>query len=193
MRTMIQSESTVVPPVTAERSPPASRMTGADSPVIADSLTDATPSMISPSPGMMPPPTPASTSTMSPLRSVPPGTVVTGASRRGAPSFLALTSRRVLRRLAACALPRPSAIASAKLANSTVNHSHTATQPMNPADASPSPTSAWTHSAVVRMLTMKTTNITGLRTCSRGFNFANAPAIAPLTMAGSKSARAVVG
>ena len=32
--TLIQSESTVVPPVTAERSPPASRMTGADSPVI---------------------------------------------------------------------------------------------------------------------------------------------------------------
>ena len=35
MRTLIWSESTVVPPVTAERSPPASRMTGADSPVIA--------------------------------------------------------------------------------------------------------------------------------------------------------------
>ena len=52
MRTLIQSESTVVPPVTAERSPPASRMTGADSPVIADSLTEATPSMISPSPGI---------------------------------------------------------------------------------------------------------------------------------------------
>ena len=29
MRTMIQSETTVVPPVTAERSPPASRITGA--------------------------------------------------------------------------------------------------------------------------------------------------------------------
>ena len=53
MRTLIWSESTVVPPVTAERSPPASRMTGADSPVIADSLTEARPSMISPSPGMM--------------------------------------------------------------------------------------------------------------------------------------------
>ena len=35
MRTLIQSETTVVPPVTAERSPPASRITGADSPVIA--------------------------------------------------------------------------------------------------------------------------------------------------------------
>jgi hypothetical protein len=44
-----------VPPVTAERSPPDSRMTGADSPVIADSLTDAMPSMISPSAGMISP------------------------------------------------------------------------------------------------------------------------------------------
>ena len=52
MRTLIQSESTRVPPVTADRSPPDSRMTGADSPVIADSSTEATPSMISPSPGM---------------------------------------------------------------------------------------------------------------------------------------------
>ena len=52
MRTLIQSERTRVPPVTAERSPPDSRMTGADSPVMADSSTDATPSMISPSPGM---------------------------------------------------------------------------------------------------------------------------------------------
>ena len=50
--TLIQSESTFVPPVTAERSPPASRITGADSPVIADSSTDATPSITSPSPAM---------------------------------------------------------------------------------------------------------------------------------------------
>jgi hypothetical protein len=48
-RTLIQSDSTRVPPVTADRSPPDSRMTGADSPVMADSSTDAMPSMISPS------------------------------------------------------------------------------------------------------------------------------------------------
>ena len=52
MRTLIQSEITCVPPVTAERSPPLSRMTGADSPVIAASLTDAMPSMTSPSLGI---------------------------------------------------------------------------------------------------------------------------------------------
>ena len=49
-RTTSQSESTVVPPVTDERSPPDSRTTGADSPVIADSLTVAAPSTTSPSP-----------------------------------------------------------------------------------------------------------------------------------------------
>ena len=63
MRTTIQSEITSVPPVTAERSPPLSRITGADSPVMAPSLTEATPSITSPSEGMM---SPASTSTMSP-------------------------------------------------------------------------------------------------------------------------------
>ena len=68
MRTRIQSDSTCVPPVTAERSPPDSRMTGADSPVIAASLTEAMPSITSPSEGIM---SPASTSTTSPtLRSV---------------------------------------------------------------------------------------------------------------------------
>ncbi|RPK52623.1 hypothetical protein EES39_01235 [Streptomyces sp. ADI92-24] len=58
--TMIRSESTLVPPVTADRSPPDSRITGADSPVMADSSTLAMPSTTSPSPGMV---CPASTTT----------------------------------------------------------------------------------------------------------------------------------
>ena len=72
MRTVIQSEITCVPPVTAERSPPLSRITGADSPVMAPSLTEATPSITSPSDGMM---SPASTSTMSPTLRLVPGTI----------------------------------------------------------------------------------------------------------------------
>jgi len=48
-------------------------------------------------------------------------------------------------------LPRPSAIASAKLAKSTVNHSQTETQKMNQAGASPLPTIACSHSSVVRI------------------------------------------
>ncbi len=67
----IRSESTLVPPVTALRSPPLSRMTGALSPVMADSSTLAIPSITSPSPGMR---SPASQTTMSPLRSWVPGT-----------------------------------------------------------------------------------------------------------------------
>ena len=43
----------------------------------------------------------------------------------------AVVSVFALRSVAACALPRPSAIASAKLANSTVNHSQNATWPVN--------------------------------------------------------------
>ena len=62
--TTIRSESTRVPPVTALRSPPDSRITGADSPVIADSSTDAMPSITVPSPGIS---SPASTTTTSPL------------------------------------------------------------------------------------------------------------------------------
>ena len=55
MRIWIWSESTLVPPVTALRSPPDSRITGALSPVMTDSSTVAMPSITSPSPGMMSP------------------------------------------------------------------------------------------------------------------------------------------
>ena len=51
-RTMSQSDRTFVPPVTALRSPPLSRMTGALSPVIELSSTDATPTITSPSAGI---------------------------------------------------------------------------------------------------------------------------------------------
>ena len=116
IRTTMRSDSTVVPPVTAERSPPDSRMTGADSPVIADSSTLAMPSTTSPSPGIT---WPATTTTSAPGCSEAAGT-----SR---PSVRwAVVVVRALRRLAACALPRPSATASAKLAHSTVSHSQAA-------------------------------------------------------------------
>ena len=115
--TLIRSERTLVPPVTALRSPPDSRITGALSPVMADSSTLAMPSITSPSPGMM---SPASTSTTSPARSMVAATV----SVLPLITLRAMVSVLVLRSVSACALPRPSAMASAKLANSTVNHSH---------------------------------------------------------------------
>ena len=74
--TTMRSDSTVVPPVTELRSPPDSRITGADSPVIADSSTVAMPSTMSPSPGMT---CPASTTTRSPTFSVGAGDLLLGA------------------------------------------------------------------------------------------------------------------
>ncbi len=64
IRTTIRSLSTLVPPVTALRSSPLSRITGADSPVMVDSSTLAIPSMMTPSEGMT---SPASQTTISPL------------------------------------------------------------------------------------------------------------------------------
>ena len=72
MRMCSVSDSSRVPPVTAERSPPASRITGADSPVIALSSTEAVPWMTSPSPGIV---SPASTSTTSPRLRLLEGTL----------------------------------------------------------------------------------------------------------------------
>ena len=100
MRTRIQSDSTCVPPVTAERSPPDSRMTGADSPVIAASLTEAMPSITSPSDGMM---SPASTSTTSPTFRLVPGTILKSL-RFGAGEQLGL---RLGARVAAAHRPAP--------------------------------------------------------------------------------------
>jgi hypothetical protein len=78
--TTIRSDSTRVPPVTPLRSVPASRTTGADSPVIADSSTVAAPSTTSPSAGTT---CPATTTTRSPGDSSDDQTSVTARRRRG--------------------------------------------------------------------------------------------------------------
>ena len=116
-----QSDTTVVPPVTEQKSPPDSRTTGADSPVIADSSTEAIPSMTSPSPGII---SPAETMTISPFFSsldITIFSVPSGRRTRACVSFC------VFFRLAACAFPRPSATDSAKFANSTVINKTTQT------------------------------------------------------------------
>jgi hypothetical protein len=100
---------------------------------------------------------------MSPLRSWLEGVDVRAAPRSGRASFLAIVSLRALFSDAACALLRPSAIASAKFANSSVAHSHSVVARMKPGGASPVPAIDCTHRIVVRMLPMYTTNITGLR------------------------------
>ena len=139
MRTISQSESTRVPPVTLLRSPPLSRMTGALSPVMALSSTEATPSMTSPSPGIR---SPASTSTTSSFAQAVDGRRRRASCRRrsrgSSQQFLGRARRAAWPRSAsAWALPRPSAIASAKLANSTVNHSQAEMPRMNAGDSAP--------------------------------------------------------
>ena len=170
-RTTSQSDRTRVPPVTEQKSPPDSRSTGADSPVMALSSTDATPSMTSPSAGMT---SRVSTRTISSRRSEEAWTRVWPSCGLRPLSFFACTSLRVERSAAAWALPRPSATASARFANSTVSHNHAeiiSTNPGRPASG-PIPSTAATPSAVVKRLPTKTTNITGLRTCTRGSSLA---------------------
>src|SRR5215475_7958603 len=183
MRTLIQSDSTWVPPVTAERSPPDSRMTGADSPVMAASFTEAMPSITSPSEGMV---SPASTSTTSPtlrlvlginLWPLPPGPV----------SSFACVSVRWRRNAAACAFPRPSATASAKLANSTVNHSHSTIWNSKPICAPPV-TRSRIRITVVSAETISSTNITGFWISVRGLSLTKAEPIAGTTILASNSA-----
>src|SRR6266571_1119657 len=185
-RTRIQSERTLVPPVTAERSPPDSRMTGADSPVMADSSTEAMPSTTSPSAGIT---SPASTITSSPAWSSAAGTCSTAPS---AVRRRATVSVRVLRSSSAWALPRPSAMASAKLANSTVNQSQRATCPVNETPPCPPRKRLTRKRRVTSTLPTATTNITGLRTWTRGSSLRNEEAAAPRTIAGSKSLRSVL-
>ena len=161
IRTTMRSDSTLVPPVTAERSPPDSRMTGADSPVMADSSTEAMPSMISPSEGIR---SPASQTTRSPLASAAAGTrssVPSGRRRR------ASVSDRIRRRVSAWALPRPSAMASAKLAKMTVRNSQTVIDQVKML--------GWAM-ASMKVITVptSTTNMTGFLTWTRGSSFLKA-------------------
>jgi len=158
--TLISSEMTRVPAVTAERSPPASRITGALSPVIAASFTDATPETTSPSEGMR---SPVWTSTMSPTFSWLAGTV---SYLRPSPlSRLAVSSAFVARKLAACALPLPSASASAKVPNSTVSHSQATSCSLKPIERSSCPIRSRT---VISVATVAVTNMTGFRTSRPG-------------------------
>ena len=87
-------------------------------------------------------------------------------------STLARVSVLVLRSVSAWALPRPSAMAVAKLANSTVNQSQPLTRPTNRA-LWPLPVRAAMKAMVVMTLPISTTNITGLRATSRGSSLAS--------------------
>src|ERR1017187_2690753 len=159
--TTMRSLMTFVPPVTALRSPPLSRMTGADSPVMADSSTVAMPSTISPSPAIM---SPASQTNRSPIFNSALGTEVS----LPLTSLRAIVLVRSLRNASAWALPRPSAIASAKLAKRQVNHSQTQIWTLNRLHPP-----GVNRMMVVQIDPTQTTNITRFLISSRGFSFLN--------------------
>ena len=183
IRILIRSERTRVPPVTALRSPPDSRMTGALSPVITDSSTVATPSMTSPSPGIV---SPAMQTTTSPARSFDDDTC---SSRPPSTTRFAIVSLLVLRSVSACAFPRASAIASAKVANSTVNQSHTSicsSKPIAPVPVTTSRTRKRSTSAAP----ISTTKMTGFFISVTGFSFNTESFNARRRISGSNSGRA---
>ncbi len=168
-RTTIESDNTVVPPVTPDRSPPDSRNMGADSPVTADSSTIAAPSTTSPSAGIS---SPASTRTKSKGWSSAGVTTSVSARFRFAPyvqwfSRTATVSVRALRSDSAWARPRPSATASARLANRTVSQSQTLITQVK--------TDGWMSAeSVVSTDPTATTNSTGFLTSSRGWSLPTA-------------------
>src|ERR1017187_8537860 len=159
--TTMRSLMTFVPPVTALRSPPLSRMTGADSPVMADSSTVAMPSTISPSPAIM---SPDSQTNRSPIFNSALGNKVS----LPLTSLRAIVLVRSLRSASAWALPRPSAIASAKLANRHVNHSQRQIWMLNRLHCP-----LKKRHIVVMIEPTHTTNITRFLISSRGFSFLN--------------------
>src|SRR6266567_7031497 len=110
---------------------------------------------------------PAETITTSPVRSLELGTF---SSSPISSNRLATVSERALRSVSACAFPRPSAIASAKLAKSTVNHSHSVICRLNLKPAWPCSASR-TSSTVVMTLPTSTTNMTGLPIICFGLSF----------------------
>src|SRR5216683_973149 len=122
---------------------------------------------------------PAGTYTKSPLRRVDPATLLQDCFLAGSDSFFAITSRRVPRSAAACALPRPSATLSAKFAKTMVNQSHRATARTKPELSFPVPA---IQISVTSTLPTHTTNITGFRHCTRGSSLTNDSSAARCTM-----------
>ena len=174
--TTIRSESTFVPPVTELRSPPLSRITGALSPVIALSSTLAMPSMTSPSPGIT---SPASQTTRSPWRSCGAGTASSAPVKS-----LRSTRRRAIvsvlarRSASACALPRPSATASATLANRTVSQSQTTISQANTEELLIATT-------VVNTAPISTMNMTGFFQSVHGLSLRSASGVDVQSILGS--------
>src|SRR6266481_4308918 len=100
-----------------------------------------------------------------------------------------MVSWRILRSASAWALPRPSATASAKLANNTVNQSQSDTESVNQVGAAfgDGEITSRSQMAVVSRLPISTTNMTGFFATSCGASFLKLARIAGRTIEGSNS------
>lgn len=78
----------------------------------------------------------------------------------------------------ACALPLPSAMASAKFANMQVNHKITAIASVYPLETSLKPNREIIHNPVVKIADIYTKSITGFCTCVFGLSLINESLIA---------------
>ena len=164
MRTTMRSESTLVPPVTAERSPPAladdRRGLAGDGRLVdrGDALDDLA---VAGDEHARPRP--------------PPGRPCAARGGDASPrapltSRRAVVSLRILRSASACALPRPSAMASAKLAKSDREPEPERDRGGEPERRAPAGarTRSRTQSTVVSTLPTSTTNMTGFLATCRG-------------------------
>ena len=138
------------------------------------------PSITSPSDGIR---SPASIRTRSPGLRVSADTSRQSRSVAEGRSF-ALASVRVRRKEAACALPRPSATASARFANTSVNQSQSTIWNEKPRPPAPV-TRSRTNSTVVSTVTTSTTNMTGFLIMCRGSSLRTASGRAGRRIAGS--------
>src|SRR5262249_2531671 len=91
------------------------------------------------------------------------------------------------RSVSACALPRPSAMASAKFANNTVNQRNNATRPVNTFSFAVDDPRSLKNRTVVSTEPTPTTNMTGLRMSVRGLSLTKLSPIARRTISGSTS------
>ena len=184
MRTRIQSESTCVPPVTAERSPPdfaddrrgltrdRCLIDGGDA---LDHLTVGRDDVACLDHDHVADFQAGAGNELPALRAL------------AAVNSLACVSVRWRRSVSACAFPRPSAMASAKLANRTVNHS----QRMiwnSKAMLAPPVMRSRTRMTVVKAVTTSSTNITGFFISVRGLSLTKAEPMAGKTILGSNKA-----
>ena len=139
--------------------------------------------MTSPSDGIR---SPASTSTIWPGPSLL-AVVGTVSPVFSSTMSFALVSSRVCRSVDACALPRPSATASAKFANRMVNQSQTMIWNAKPRFSPPLVMSR-INNTVAKAATTSTTNITGFLMSVRGSSFAKAEPMAGTMIFGSVKA-----